>query len=120
MNTYTYTMTNKETGTAVTSQETSLEICKKMVALGKKHDKKGLISFVINNKTVEIKAAKIHEKIEKIFNDPLSKIGTTGLNLINKKSIRKIDQLSWELYWLRGCRQATTPNAYSDSRVKNW
>ena len=113
---FTYTMTNKENGTSITSQEMTKEMAEKMVAMGKKNDVNNQIEFSINIPEV---AEEIQEKIEAIKADPEAKEGAEGLNIYNASATKKMEKLSWELYWLTSA-QRTTPNAAPDTRLKNW
>ena len=116
---FTYTMTNKESGVSVTSNEMTKEQAEKLVEMGKKHDKENQIDFVINSPATEEKAEELHQKIQAIQNNPESKEGAEGIYIFNKKAIKKMEKLSWQMYWLTSA-QRTTPYNKADYRPMFW
>ena len=43
----------------------------------------------------------IEAMIQEINNDPDSKIGATGLDIYNKATIKKLDEMTWAIYSIR-------------------
>ena len=61
----------------------------------------------------------IQQMIFDVENDPDSTIGATGSNLLGKSAMKKIDEMTWALYYLNGSAQKTV-NAKHDMTRKNW
>jgi len=43
----------------------------------------------------------IEAMIQEINNDPDSKIGATGLDIYNKATMKKLDEMTWAIYSIR-------------------
>lgn len=43
----------------------------------------------------------IEAMIREIDNDPDSKVGATGLDIYNKTTIKKLDEMTWAIYGIR-------------------
>jgi hypothetical protein len=64
--------------------------------------------------------AEIEKMISDIDNDPDSKVGATGLDIYNKSASKKLDEMTWAIYYIskkdkpEHIRQASSPE------MKNW
>jgi hypothetical protein len=45
--------------------------------------------------------SEIEAMIQEIDNDPDSKIGATGLDIYNKATMKKLDEMTWAIYSIR-------------------
>jgi len=62
----------------------------------------------------------LHEMIVEIESDPESKVGAKGLYIFNDSARKKIDELSWAIYYRNGFAQKTANNALPDSDRRYW
>ena len=65
--------------------------------------------------------AEIEAMIQEVSNDPDSKIGATGVDIYNKQASKKMDEMTWAIYYIRQSeRKEEYVRKVSPPEMKNW
>lgn len=62
----------------------------------------------------------IEAMIKEIENDPDSKAGATGLNIFNKVTSKKLEEMSWAIYSISKKGKAEYRRESTSPEMKNW
>jgi hypothetical protein len=62
----------------------------------------------------------IEAMIQEIEKNPDSKIGETGLNILNKAAMKKLDEMSWAIYDISKKNKPEYVRESTEPEMKNW
>ena len=83
-----------------------------------KEEEAAAAAVVAEEISTEEKAEEIEKKIQTIQNNPESKEGAKGFYIYNPSALKKMDDLTWQLYWLASAQRTVNPP--TDSNLKFW